>query len=98
MYLSCPRLLLSNYHCQYQGPLPAPPRTPGWALPCFPLSQPTLSALGGARDLAVQLMGHCPRPAGTRQAQLALVTGQLLHTNPQGVVDALTRGGLQGLG
>lgn len=40
------------------------------------------------------VMGHCPCPPGTRRAQLALVTGQLLYTNPQGLADALTRGGV----
>lgn len=39
-------------------------------------------------------MGYCPCPAATRRAQLALVTGQSLQTNPQGLAGALTRGGV----
>ena len=47
-------------------------------------------------DLASWLMGYCPCSTGTRRAQLALVTGQLFQTNPQGLADAPRRGGVQG--
>ena len=53
--------------------LPSHPRT-SLALPRFPLSPSpvhTLSCCGLGPGLPV--MGHCPCPAGTRRAQLALV-------------------------
>lgn len=39
-------------------------------------------------------MVYYPCPAGTRGAQLALVTGQLLHTNLQGLTGTQRRGGV----
>lgn len=82
-----------------RDPAPAPQDCSGPAP--FPSSlSPTLSVLarhwGGG--LASWLMGYCLRSAGTRGAQLALVTGQLFQTNPRGLSDALTRRGAPGAG
>ena len=70
------------------------PRT-SLAPPRFPLSPSLVRAPCWGLGPGLPVMGHCPCPARTRRAQLALVTGQLLHTNPQGLADALTRGGVR---